>query len=1251
MVDDQIKVTHDNNGRFYRIKMDLAKEGSEIWDLTPYFKGRVGDNRFGLQVVWTYQGRLLDTTGMKPYIEGLVGQYSFGKNGEIDMDPDAVPVRYDGSPDDCEEAGKATFYFPSQMFPKEGIFKGFIGVKDDRDGSKNPQISGVTIWFKVLPGIAQMGHACDAYVDELDKALQNFKDKLDNHDKDYQARLQNVIDEARNTYESETKNAHDSLDALKSQIQANRDEQQNLTQHLAETEQQISEHDVVTVSEFNKLDSKITDRLAKMDLTPHLYATQQDMQEKNPQGTSSLCITADTNHKWIFDYDSNQWIDAGPYTFALLDQGQKDLLATNPNNLLPDPDFKSNNTDYWFEAHADKAGIFNIDTSNSIDGSNIASITEVGSAGAWIQTNLLPVGNHKNYSFRCYLNCRHTQIPAYFAVIFSNKDKVDLAYQSINLQDQANDDFMVFNFNQVVPVGSMYFRVAFVLPKGGTIKIYKPQMVWGNEIKPYQANYYAASTNPDNLVPDPDFRLDYQMWIPGGNKVLPRSWIDKENKINGSNAMTLQAVGKGGCFVMTPNYRIAKSENVVSMSAYIKTNSINDTAGFSVVFCDDSNKILEISGMSITENYSDYHLITSNGIAIPQNATQFRFQIFLNDLGTVSISRPIVNYGNYALSYSYAELFNKFKHKLFKTNTDNIISNSDFNLGLDFWEIGSNGELPTYEFDDENSINNYRLIVVKGNEPKGFWINSAAYPVGQHTQLKFSAVSKVIRNTKANDQAYLSVVFDDSQARLLSASQIPIIENQELFKLESSVIPVPANASTVRITLTGFNDDILYMSKPKISFCPNFESQKDNESLPQLSINTDPDKIGNNYITAPFNYKNGGEKITGYMQISVQGDSSRSFPKKNYKIKLYKDKELKEELKIKPESSWNANNKFNLKANWVDATQSRNLINAKLFKEAISVTPFESEVVAEKLSKAQAFGQMEGFPIEINMSDGYHGLYTFNTKKDDKTFGMDKDIPGEEAIEFEKPNSQLNQKSDPLDGNLYGTIVQDKPTPELITNFNNFLNFINSSSDEELKTNLHNYIDVHSVITTYLWGILAVVWDTSGKSNLLLTYDNGKYFYMIPYDMDSTWGLLFDGSIHSTFKEYDFKNIGNESIMQFVTEESQMKIFNIIYRLFKKEMVEQYSKLRNTVWSNSNLIDEYKKFIDSIPQDAYEREHNRWPNIPSINENNFAQIQSAIIQRGSQMDKWINELLPKIDPLQEIKTRINNLEQNKITQN
>lgn len=71
---DNIQVTHNNDNHHYRIAMDIAKEGSSLWDLTPYVKGRVGDNRFGLQVTWTYQGQLMNVEGMKPYIEGNVGQ-------------------------------------------------------------------------------------------------------------------------------------------------------------------------------------------------------------------------------------------------------------------------------------------------------------------------------------------------------------------------------------------------------------------------------------------------------------------------------------------------------------------------------------------------------------------------------------------------------------------------------------------------------------------------------------------------------------------------------------------------------------------------------------------------------------------------------------------------------------------------------------------------------------------------------------------------------------------------------------------------------------------------------------------------------------------------------------------------------------------------------------------------------------------------------------------------------------------------
>lgn len=324
---DNIQVTHNNDNHHYRIAMDIAKEGSSLWDLTPYVKGRVGDNRFGLQVTWTYQGQLMNVEGMKPYIEGNVGQYSFDDKNNLQLDPNSGVVRYVGDPADCQAGGQATYYFPEQMFPKEGIFKGYIGLLDDRDDSKNPHISGVTVWFKVLPGIAQMGHACDVYISDLDKALQNFKVKIDQHDKDYQTRLQQVIDDSRNAYLNETKDAHDSLEALKSQIQANRDEQENLNQHLISTDQKIAAGDVVTNKHFtdvtDKLGTDIENRLSQISSTVPWFKDSDTIMKTYPNGYAGVVIAADTMHKWVF-YDG-MWNDAGPYREDITKSG--DIIA------------------------------------------------------------------------------------------------------------------------------------------------------------------------------------------------------------------------------------------------------------------------------------------------------------------------------------------------------------------------------------------------------------------------------------------------------------------------------------------------------------------------------------------------------------------------------------------------------------------------------------------------------------------------------------------------------------------------------------------------------------------------------------------------------------------------------------------------------------------------------------------------------------------------------------------------------------
>lgn len=216
--DGIIHVTHNNGRVIYTIAIDIAKEGTEIWDLTPYFKARVNDSNAQLKVTWYQQGELLNLEGKKPYIEGNVGDYYVDDQKQIQLDGNAQPVSYNGDPIDFGEGGRATYRFPDEMFPKQGIFKGYIGVADDKG-----RVSGVTIWFKVLPGLARMGHAKEVYVSEIEDmklqfaaqqraAINDAKQKLDDTVQSMNADYQKALDEHNKNFDDEMTDIKSKLD-------------------------------------------------------------------------------------------------------------------------------------------------------------------------------------------------------------------------------------------------------------------------------------------------------------------------------------------------------------------------------------------------------------------------------------------------------------------------------------------------------------------------------------------------------------------------------------------------------------------------------------------------------------------------------------------------------------------------------------------------------------------------------------------------------------------------------------------------------------------------------------------------------------------------------------------------------------------------------------------------------------------------------------------------------------------------------
>lgn len=228
------KITHNNDRVHYTIAIDIAKEGTEIWDLTPYFKARVGDSNATLDVTWYRQGRLLNLTGTTPYIEGNVGNYFIDDDKQIQLDPGATTVSYNGAPDDMGEGGRASYHFPPEMFAQEGIFKGYIGVKDTRG-----RVSGVTIWFKVLPGLARMGHAKQVYIDQIEQMKLEFAAEQRTKIAEFTADIENIKKQMDADYKAALDKHNRNFDDEMATIKDKLDEANQLAQSILDSDKLI----------------------------------------------------------------------------------------------------------------------------------------------------------------------------------------------------------------------------------------------------------------------------------------------------------------------------------------------------------------------------------------------------------------------------------------------------------------------------------------------------------------------------------------------------------------------------------------------------------------------------------------------------------------------------------------------------------------------------------------------------------------------------------------------------------------------------------------------------------------------------------------------------------------------------------------------------------------------------------------------------------------------------------------------------
>ena len=374
-----------------------------------------------------------------------------------------------------------------------------------------------------------------------------------------------------------------------------------------------------------------------------------------------------------------------------------------------------------------------------------------------------------------------------------------------------------------------------------------------------------------------------------------------------------------------------------------------------------------------------------------------------------------------------------------------------------------------------------------------------------------------------------------------------------------------------------------------------------------------------NAVEAEMTYISKTLTFHAYIEIKCQGNSSMSYPKKNFTIKLFKDADRSQKMKL-DFKGWGEQNKFVLKANWIDISHLRNVVSARIWGDIVKSRP-NYEEYPEELRSSPNQGAIDGFPIKVYNNGVYQGRYTWNIPKDKWMTNMDDDLDEHCILCGENYDSGCFRALPVINESDWTDEIHDT-VPQLIkTSWTNAISFVMNSSDEDFKANLGNYFDVQSLLDYHIYGIYMCGIDQYGKNQIYMTYDGTKWIASM-YDMDSTWGLYWNGQtmLSSTYAREQYE------------DRVQGRLGNLLYErletLFSDELTARWVELRSSALSLSNVINRFERMSNIVSSDLIKEDYasttafGQYTAIPSVAKNNLQQIRGFAVDRRDWTDEY-----------------------------
>ena len=209
--------------------------------------------------------------------------------------------------------------------------------------------------------------------------------------------------------------------------------------------------------------------------------------------------------------------------------------------------------------------------------------------------------------------------------------------------------------------------------------------------------------------------------------------------------------------------------------------------------------------------------------------------------------------------------------------------------------------------------------------------------------------------------------------------------------------------------------------------------------------------------------------------------------------------------------------------------------------------------------------------------------------------------------------TQFNQLAK-LDGSDFKLEYDGGAGTEAIkTSLNRLIQTVMDATAENFDSTVGQYLDISSAIDYYIFTCMLGGGDMVEKNYLLATYDGVKWFFSA-YDMDTTFGLAWDGSGFSSAYSYPM----------FATYTEHNLLMDKLYDYKLSAIKTRYVALRQFHATDFNFQYIVYQFMKGFPKGLKNRELDLWAGLPSTDVSNAAQITTWFAQRLKLLDAELN---------------------------